>query len=98
MTEDEFNTIAWRDFIMFAWKERDIWKAFTAETGIPHVADRPATPIERLIDKVTGADDIERIASAFIEWVTRNHWGIDNAPKVYRDQLETRAIAKLKER
>lgn len=88
MSEDEFNTIAWRDFIMFAWKERGMWDAFTTATGIPHVADRPLAPIERLIDKATGADDIERIAKAFIEWVTRNHWGIEYAPKVYREQIE----------
>lgn len=88
MTADDFNAIAWHDFIMFAWKERGMWKAFTAATGMPHVADRPLAPIERLIDKATGADDIERIAAAFIEWVTRNHWGIEHAPEAYRDSLE----------
>ena len=34
MTEDDFNAIAWRDFIVWAWNEPEMRKQFTKKTGL----------------------------------------------------------------
>lgn len=80
MTQDEFNTIAWRDFVMWAWTEPKMREQFTATTGlkIPAVT----TPIDAAIDAATGAS--KSLASQFIEWATREHWGLEHAPKAYQ--------------
>ena len=87
MTEDDFNAIAWRDFVAFAWGEPGMREAFTAATSM---ALMPAarSPIEAMVDIATDAQ--AKALEAFIEWVTRTHWGIDHAPKAYRDTLAKR--------
>lgn len=86
MIEDDLSAIAWRDFILFAFNDPDCRKAFTEATGIQLGGDR--SPIEAMIDSATGSDGG---ASAFVEWVTREHWGIEHAPKAYREEIEARS-------
>lgn len=87
MTQDEFNAIAWRDFIMWAWNDPKMRDEFTATTGlkIPGVT----TPINAAIDAATGARKIP--AAKFIEWATREHWGLEQAPAAYRESLTPEA-------
>ena len=87
MTEDDFNAIAWRDFVAFAWGEPGMREAFTAATGIA-IMPAARTPIDAMIDVASGSQ--AKTMAAFIEWVTRAHWGIDHAPKAYRDALAKR--------
>jgi hypothetical protein len=86
VTEDDFNAIAWRDFILFAFNDSDCRKAFTEATGIQLGVDR--SPIEALVDSATGSDGG---AGAFVEWVTREHWSIEHAPKAYREEIKARS-------
>jgi hypothetical protein len=39
MTRDEFNELAWVDFIEFATGNAEMRAAFTAETGVPCFSD-----------------------------------------------------------
>ena len=84
MTRDEFQALAWRDFILFAAQEPIICAEFTDATGVQFL--EPAhSPIEAAIDGVTGVH--ERIYHTFIEWATREYWGLDEAPQAYRDSI-----------
>ncbi len=85
MTSDELNTIAWHDFLMWAWSERAMREQFTAKTGID--IEKITAPINAAIDAATGAR--ESLATKFIEWATREHWGLEHAPAAYQ-----KAIAK----
>lgn len=83
MTPDEFNQIAWRDFVLWAWSEPQMRAQFTAATGIKI---QPATsPIDAAIDVATGARD--NVMNRFVEWATRNHWGVEHAPAAYQKML-----------
>lgn len=83
MTVDELNTIAWADFIQWAWSEPEMRAQFTAKTGV--VIVEATNPIERIIDDATGAS--RGVVSEFIEWATINHWGVEHAPAAYRKTL-----------
>lgn len=72
MTLDNLNKTAWRDFLVWAWNEPEMHAQFTAKTGI-------------VIDRATGVS--ERVAAGFIEWVTRDHWGIEHAPMSYQQAI-----------
>lgn len=77
------TTIAWRDFILWAWNEPDMRTLFAAKTGIEIQA--VTSPINAAIDAATSANN--SVASKFIEWATREHWGIEHAPVAYRKML-----------
>ena len=83
MTQDDFNTIAWRDFLMWAWNEPEMRALFTAKTGIEIQA--VTAPINAAIDAATGAS--KSLAAQFIEWATREHWGIEHAPVAYQKAI-----------
>ncbi|WP_454915007.1 hypothetical protein [Xanthobacter sediminis] len=84
---DAFMAIAWRDFIKWASTEKDLVAQFNSETGRRFMV-HPRSPLEALVDAATGraSDDAE----AFIEWVTVNWWGLDEAPEAYRAHLHAR--------
>lgn len=84
MTADEFNTIAWRDFVHYAWHDKDLRAAFTAATSVTLEAERPLSTIAKLVDAATGAKT--DAAAAFVDWITINHWGVEHAPKKWRDE------------
>lgn len=83
MTPDEFNQIAWSDFLIWAWNEPQMRAQFTAATGVE--IERVTSPINAAIDAATGARD--SVAARFIEWATRDHWGVDQAPASYQKML-----------
>jgi len=72
MTEDEFNAIAWRDFILWAWNNPACRAQFERATG--------------RIDTSANNDKLE----SFVEWITATHWGIEYAPRAYRERLEAK--------
>lgn len=83
VTFEDLNTAAWRDFILWAWSEPEMRGQFTAKTG---VEVRPVTsPIDAAIDAATGVN--RSVAAQFIEWATREHWGLEHAPAAYRKTL-----------
>ena len=78
-TVDDLNTIAWRDFLLWAWNEPEMRQQFAAKTGVDmQVA---TSPINAAIDAATGVR--ESVAAQFIEWATREHWGLEHAPTAY---------------
>ena len=83
VTADALNMIAWRDFILWAWKEPEMREQFTAKTGVD-VRLMPSL-IGTVIDAASGAN--ASAAVLFVEWVTREHWGIEHAPAAYRKKL-----------
>jgi hypothetical protein len=93
MTIDEFHTLAWRDFILFAFAEEDIRIAFTRATGVP-LPLPAATPVQAMVDAATGAGG--DVLEQFVEWVTRNLWGIDEAPVAYQQHLKHREEASMR--
>lgn len=89
MTFDDLNTIAWRDFITWAWGEPEMRAQFTAATGIE--IDAVKAPINAAIDAAAGAD--KSLAAQFIEWATREHWGLEHAPAAYRTAITRKGTA-----
>ncbi len=83
MTKDDFAAIMWAGFVQWAASEPYMRAAFKDGTGLV-LLPPPATPIEAMVDEATGA---ARNTAAFIEWVTREHWGLDEAPQSYRNAL-----------
>jgi hypothetical protein len=83
MSLDDFNMIAWRDFLVWAWNEPEMRAQFTAKTGVEIRA--VTAPIDAAIDAATGAS--RSVASRFIEWATREHWGVEHAPLAYQKAL-----------
>jgi hypothetical protein len=80
MTTDEFTSIAWRDFLVWAWNTPEMREQFTVATGVEIGFVR--APIDVAIDAATGARD--SLAAQFIEWVTHEHWGLESAPAAYQ--------------
>ena len=80
---DDLNTIAWRDFLLWAWNEPEMRTQFAAKTGIEIQA--VTSPINAAIDAATGVR--ESVAARFIEWTTREHWGIEHAPAAYQKAI-----------
>jgi surfactin synthase thioesterase subunit len=80
MTTDEFNSIAWRDFLLWAWNTPTMREQFTVATGVEFGSVR--TPLDLAIDAATGAHD--SLAAQFIDWATREHWGLESAPAEYQ--------------
>lgn len=83
MTSDDLNAIGWRDFVLWAWNEPQMREQFTTATGVELAAI--TAPIDAAIDAATGAR--ESRAARFIEWATREHWGIEHAPAAYQRAL-----------
>lgn len=74
LTQDEFNQIAWRDFVDWAAREQGMVDAFNAATG-RHYRKLFFSPNDAQLKEDT---------EAFVRWVTENHWGLDYAPKSYQ--------------
>jgi hypothetical protein len=83
MTLDDINTIAWRDFLVWAWDQPEMRDQFTAKTGLK--IQGTTAPIDAAIDAATGAR--KSVASRFIEWATCEHWGIEHAPIAYQKTI-----------
>ena len=83
MTLDDINTLAWRDFLLWAWNEPEMRTQFTAKTGLDIQA--VTSPINAAIDMATGAN--ASVAAQFIEWATCEHWGLEHAPAAYQKAI-----------
>lgn len=89
LSEDDFQTLAWRDFILFAWDSPEMRAAFEKSTKLK-LLNPPVSPLEAMIDKATGAsEDVASVyVQSFIAWVTVWHWGLEEAPAAYREELK----------
>lgn len=87
MSLDDLHAIGWRDFLIWAWSSADMRAEFTAKTGL--VIETVTAPINAAIDAATGTR--ESLAAHFIEWATREHWGLEYAPAAYRQNLEAQS-------
>lgn len=87
VTEDDFNAFAWREFILWAWNEPEMRAQFAKKTGLTF--QRQRTSIEAIIDAATGSR--KDVAFKFVEWATREHWGIESAPAAYQKALANKA-------
>ena len=83
MISDDINTIAWGDFLLWAWNDPAMRAQFTAKTGVE--IQGVTSPINAAIDAATGAR--ESVAARFIEWATCEHWGIEHAPVAYQQSI-----------
>lgn len=83
VTVDDLNTIAWSDFLLWAWNEPEMRAQFAAKTGVE--IQSVTSPINAAIDAATGIR--ESVAAQFIEWATREHWGLEHAPVSYTKTL-----------
>ncbi len=88
MTKDDFPAIMWAGFVQWAATEPDMRAAFRKDTGLV-LMPSPATPIEAMVDEATG---VSGNAAAFVEWVTREYWGLGEAPQSYRDVLGEKSV------
>jgi hypothetical protein len=84
MTRDDFQALAWADFLRFAIHSKEIRDAFARETGRRIFS--AASPLEAMIDDVAGKDGDD--VMAFTIWVTRTQWGWDEAPASFRKDAE----------
>ena len=91
MTEDDFNAIAWSDFIIWAWNKSELREQFTKKTGLSF--QPPRTSIDVILDAATGYK--KDVAFQFIEWATREHWGIESAPAAYQKALADKGARQL---
>ena len=76
---------AWYSFIAWAWQFPKMRAEFERDTGRKLLPQR-GSGIEQMVDRVTGAAADE--ADAFVEWATRKHWGVEDAPKLYQQALQ----------
>jgi hypothetical protein len=83
MTQDEFNEIAWRDFVLFSWAQEGAHAAFRGATGRPQ-RSMTKSPLDLLIDKAVGAAEDDQYMAEFVDWVTKNHWGESYAPEKWK--------------
>ena len=91
MTESDFMEGAWLSFISWAWGSADMRAEFTAATGTAIPGQRSG--MEAAVDRACGFDYVahtKEVLHRFVEWATRTHWGIESAPKAYRDSLKPR--------
>ena len=65
VTEDEFNALSWRDFLLWAITQPDIRAAFTRATGL----------------------ELDGQSHVFTRWATETLYGMDRAPKAYREAV-----------
>jgi hypothetical protein len=81
--------IAWRDFINWASRNKEVVTQFNKETKRQFLI--PTSPINLLVDKATGKDldDVQE----FVFWVTKNLWGVKYSPKKLQQELKKRRHA-----
>ena len=87
MTQDEFNEMAWRDFIFFSWSQEDAHAAFRGATGRPQ-RSRTVSPLDLMIDKAVGASEDDKYMTEFVDWVTKNHWGENYVPEKWKSSRQ----------
>lgn len=87
MTQDEFNEMAWRDFMLFCWSQEGAHAAFRGATGRPQ-RSKTNSPLDLLIDKAVGGAEDDKYMEEFLDWATKNHWGENFAPEKWKKLRE----------
>jgi hypothetical protein len=77
---------SWAGCIQWAAGDESVITRFERETG-KKFPRRARSGIERLVDGAAGFDPFDD----FVEWVTRELFGWEDAPKAYRDAVEARS-------
>lgn len=87
MSVDDLSAIMWSGAVTAAAENADAVAAFKADTGLDlHPTRRNG--LEALIDRATGYED--HVLHEFIRWFTVNHWGLEHAPRAYRNLVDPR--------
>lgn len=89
--QEEFNEMALRDFILFAWSQDEAHAAFRGATGRPQ-QPKTGSFLDAMIDKACGVEVNDKYIEEFIEWVTKTHWGENFAPEKWRNKFRSQAV------
>lgn len=92
-SQEVFNEIAWRDFVMFAWSQEEAHVAFRGASGRPQ-RSKTGSPLDLLIYKAVGGAENAQYVEDFVRWVTEEHWGENFAPKKWRKRQKQTANMK----
>lgn len=91
--QEVFMEIAWRDFILWAYRFPEIRSAFTAATG-KSLYTPPRTPLDAMIDQATKYDsDSAQTLDEFVRWVTKEYWGEECAPEAYKAAVAALSVS-----
>ena len=96
MDRDALNECAWRDFIMFAWGQEEAHAAFRGATRRPQ-RTKGRGPLDILIDNAVGGAEDEAYMTEFVDWVTKNHWGENDAPEKWKNLHAQRRASAVSE-
>lgn len=83
MNYAQFNEIAWYYFMVFAWQQDDMHKAFRQATHRPP-RTKPTSVLDVMIDTAVGASVDDIYITEFVDWATTTMWGEDTAPVSWR--------------
>lgn len=80
---DELKQIFWASFVQWAANDPDMRAAFTKATGVTITFKvEPGTSREVI------EEELRNRMHHLVEWATREHYGLEHAPKAYRDHVE----------
>jgi hypothetical protein len=81
MNRQGLMDIAWRDFVVWAFGQKEIISVFNKKTRNQLLCKK--SPIDFMIDEATGKteSDIEQ----FVFWVTKELWGMKYAPQKMKE-------------
>jgi len=84
--QDIILEAAWAGCIWWAASDKHVIAKFERDTGKKFPRGQ-RSGIERLVDDATGHNPFDE----FVEWVTVELFGLESAPKAYREHLAKRA-------
>lgn len=84
MTREDFQAVAWSDFLRYAISDKDLLNAFTQDTG--RQLSTATSRLDAMIDEATGKDADDMMA--FVIWATETLWGWDESPASFRKDAE----------
>ncbi len=88
---DPLTEAAWFGFIRWAIGHPEIRARFQTETGLSLDSLDRRSPIEAMVDKATGYRD--DAIGRFVEWATREIWGLEDAPLAYQQEIAAKESA-----
>jgi hypothetical protein len=88
----------WFGFVKWAVTQPDLLAQFTHDTGLNFPAPR-RSGLEVMIDAATGyAEHREaerrQTLERFVEWATETYWGLEEAPRLYREKVARDRLAR----
>lgn len=90
-TANPLLEIAWHDFVMWCYDQKEYTDAFEKDTGQKLIG---RNFIEQLIDQQTGAEN--ELFFSFARYITEKVWGMEYAPPAFREECERRDREKEK--